>query len=280
MRRIMYAAAAAALPACLLLAAPSAGQGGGQRTLLPSDGWGSLSGRILYKGTPPAPGDLKDKMAIHADKACCLAKGASPEELQDNTWIVDPKTKGVANVLIYLRAPTGTYFPVHDADKKRARKVSIDQPRCMFVPHVLAIFPSYYDGSKDVPTGEEFEIKNSATVPHNTRATGNPLKNPGFNVTLPPGTARIFQLNPQPLPILVNCDIHPWMNAKVGVYDHPYFAITGADGRFKIERVPAGAEITFMGWHEGVGYIESKDGRKLKLEKGENKVPDIEISAR
>jgi hypothetical protein len=272
MHRIVYAAVA---PALLLIVGLSAGQ---DRQPLKAEGWGSLTGRILYDGNPPAPKSLVPNMSQHADKSCCLNPNAKPIEKEDNTWIVDPKTKGVANVLIYLKAPTGTYFPIHDKDKVRKDKVSLDQPHCMFVPHMLALYPSYFDGQKDVPTGEEFEIKNSAPVPHNTRAIGNPLKNPGFNVTLPPGSQKVFDLKPQPLPVLINCDIHPWMNAKVGVYDHPYFAITKEDGTFSIPRVPAGAEVTFMGWHEAIGYIESKDGRKLTFKAGENTVPDISIA--
>src|SRR5581483_7645640 len=106
----------------------------------------------------------------------------------------------------------------------------------------------------------------------NTRATGNPLKNPGFNITLPPGGSTEKELKPQPLPVMVNCDIHPWMNAKVGVYHHPYFAVTKADGTFTIPRVPAGAEVILMGWHEANGYVEGRDGRKLTFQPGENKV--------
>ena len=31
------------------------------------------------------------------------------------------------------------------------------------------------------------------------------------------------------------CDVHGWMNAYVGVLDHPYFAITDADGKYTLE---------------------------------------------
>ena len=38
----------------------------------------------------------------------------------------------------------------------------------------------------------------------------------------------------------LRCDIHPWMSAWVGVLDHPYFAVTDAEGKFEIENLPAG----------------------------------------
>ncbi len=270
MRRILFAAMVLALPLCLLLVQVGAGQNG-QKQLLQTNGWGSLSGRVLYKGVPPKPADITDKMKIHADKACCL--GGKGLELVDNTWIVDPKTMGVANVLIYLKAPTGKYFPIHVADKKRADTVVLDQPHCMFDPHVLALYPSYFDGEKQVPTGQKFIVKNSAPVPHNTRATGNATKpNNSFNINLPPGGELPKLLEPQPLPILINCDIHPWMGARIGVYEHPYFAVTKSDGTFEIPRVPAGATVTVMGWHEDVGYVPGKEGKQVEIKQGKNEV--------
>ena len=32
------------------------------------------------------------------------------------------------------------------------------------------------------------------------------------------------------------CDVHGWMNAYVGVLDHPYFAVTDEDGKFELKR--------------------------------------------
>jgi hypothetical protein len=251
---------------------------GQEKKLLAADGWGSLSGRVVYKGDLPKPDSLVPKMQVHADKQCCLT-GKDAEKI-DPTWVVDPKTKGVANVLVYLRAPAGTYFPIHDDDKKRTDIVVIDQPHCAFVPHVVALFPSYFDGKEQVSTGQKFQIQNSAPVPHNTRATPDPLKNVGFNITLPPGAKNEFVMKPQRLPIMINCDIHPWMNARVGVYDHPYFAVTKTDGAFSLPRVPAGAEIELISWHEANGWVEGKDGRKLNLKAGKNDLADIPITAR
>ena len=38
----------------------------------------------------------------------------------------------------------------------------------------------------------------------------------------------------------MKCDVHPWMSARVYVLDHPFFAVTGADGRFEIAGLPPG----------------------------------------
>ena len=48
------------------------------------------------------------------------------------------------------------------------------------------------------------------------------------------------------------CDVHKWMNAFVGVVDHPFFAVTGADGAFELKGLPPGT-YTVEAWHEKFG---------------------------
>jgi hypothetical protein len=57
--------------------------------------------------------------------------------------------------------------------------------------------------------------------------------------------------------IRVKCDIHSWMRAWIGVVDNPYFAVTGADGKFEIGNVPAG-EYTLEAWQEVLGKQQQK----------------------
>src|SRR5207247_5859701 len=55
--------------------------------------------------------------------------------------------------------------------------------------------------------------------------------------------------------VRVGCDVHPWMRGWLVVLDHPYAAVTGADGRFAIAAVPAGS-YTLALWHEMLGRAE------------------------
>jgi hypothetical protein len=220
-------------------------------------------------------------MAMHADKTCCLAGKAN--EKVDLTWLVDPKTKGVANVVIWLKAPPGTSFPIHEKFKVRKEIIEIDQPHCAFLPRVAVYNPYYMENGKKVPTGQQMLMRNSSTVNHNIRAVGHPDKNPGFNVNVPAGgqlDVTKKNMEAQVLPVNINCDIHPWMAAKLFVFDHPYYAITKADGSFEIPYVPAGAEVNVMGWHEGKGWVleGGKKGQNIQITSGKNEL-NIEFKA-
>ena len=68
----------------------------------------------------------------------------------------------------------------------------------------------------------------------------------------------------------VKCDVHPWMLAHVNVFDHPFFAVTGADGGFEIKGLPAGS-YTLEAWHETLGTRTQKvtaDGKKAVTHRG------------
>src|SRR5262245_20888815 len=160
MRRFSIIVTTLLLPTFLLVASPGCGKkdksgdGGGDgdgkppekhkpRVALKADSFdGTIKGYVELDGTPP-PRDVLADIKKTDVKACREA----PEDQQINqTWIVDPKTKRVANVLVFLRPPDGKYFPF-DKDKITFEKeVHIDQPFCAFVPHVSAVFPVYYDG--------------------------------------------------------------------------------------------------------------------------------------
>ena len=50
-------------------------------------------------------------------------------------------------------------------------------------------------------------------------------------------------------PFSSECAIHPWMRFWTLVVDHPYAAVTDANGNFTIPDLPAGKH-TFKIWHE------------------------------
>jgi hypothetical protein len=67
------------------------------------------------------------------------------------------------------------------------------------------------------------------------------------------------------------------MAARLFVFDHPYYAITKADGTYEIPLVPAGAEISVFAWHEGQGWVLTNKGQAVTVEKGKKKTLDFQV---
>ena len=59
--------------------------------------------------------------------------------------------------------------------------------------------------------------------------------------------------------VTLRCDIHDHMRGLILVLDTPYFVVTGADGRFRLSRLPAG-HYTLKAW------IDSKTTRERPVE--------------
>lgn len=280
MRRVFLGSLVLSLSAGFLLSVPTQGQE--KKKLLASTGWGSLSGKVTLEGKIPEPKtkELLKQMMAHADKVCCLDPKAKDVEKIDSRWLVDPKTKGIANVAVWIMPPAGSYFPIHEKLKVRKEEIVLDQPHCAFLPRMSAYQPFYFDGSKEVATGQKLIIRNSSTVNHNVRATGSAkIPDNSFNKNVIAGGEISPDFKPQLLPININCDIHTWMAAKLFVFDHPYYAITKEDGSFTFPPVPAGAEVALMAYHEEVGWLlpeakngvtPSKKGEPITLKTGEN----------
>src|SRR5262245_24882012 len=81
-----------------------------------------IKGVVVYDGDPPVPEEIA---ALKKDPACVKA----PEsERVSQMWLVDKNTKGVANVVVWLKPPAGKYFAVKDEDKKPPEFMIVDQP--------------------------------------------------------------------------------------------------------------------------------------------------------
>ena len=135
------------------------------------------------------------------------------------------------NVFVYISS---------DVDAARLPPVPstplvLDQLGCIFRPHVLGM-----------RAGRKLVAANNDTVSHNVRVSAK--RNDDPNRTIGPGTLLELSFDNQEVAVKFACDIHPWMSAYLCVVDHPYFAVSGPDGSFRIENVPPGKyDLTF--WH-------------------------------
>jgi plastocyanin len=207
--------------------------------------WGTLKGQVVWAGGAVPP---RDKLDVTKDPAECLKKGP----LYSEKYVVNPKNKGVRWVLVWLTdadSPTKA-VPVHPALKPIKDKVVVmDQPCCMFEPHVVGL-----------REGQTIEFKNSAKIPHNVKVDGG-AKGPNINPILPPGASHKEEnVEARKFPIPVSCSIHPWMKGWVGVFKGPYFAVTDENGHFEMKNAPAG-KFRLMAWQEEQGWVAGDDGK-------------------
>jgi hypothetical protein len=252
-----------------VVAADNDKKGGGDEATVPLDKPtdATIKGYVKYKGEAPKM-KVDDRIMKHKDDGAKCMEGGKKDEMNisEQMWIIG-KDNGVDNVVISLAPPAGKSFKIPDELKAELKETKhIDQPFCMYVPHVLAVF-----------TNQPVIFKNTANVSHNINLQGG--KNGEFVKVIGPGQdtePRSFKYpTKENDPINVGCNMHGWMNAKILVLRDPYFAKTNRDGFFEIKHVPSDAKLTVYMWHEATGR---KEARVIETKKGDNEV-NLEISA-
>ena len=212
--------------------------------------WGTIEGQFVADSKIDVPVRFKKGDPTVKDPAVCAAA-----DIPDDTLVVNPANNGIANVFIYLRKAPADVHP--DLKAVPTTKPVLDQLGCRFLPHGLTL-----------RVGQSVQCINSDGAAHNLHT--NPVAGTSENFIVQPndkvGKDVKFALN-ETLPVKVNCDIHSWMDAYWLVSDHPYVAVTDADGKFKIENLPVG-EHEFRVWHERQGYLNRT--YKVKVVAGQN----------
>jgi len=187
----------------------------------------TVTGRVLLDGTAPAPTTIKTA----SDPTCAEANKG---DLKTETFVVDDG--GLENVFVYIKDGLGNKY-LFDTP---TTPVVLDQKGCHYEPHVLG-----------VRVGQPLEILNSDSTMHNVH--GMPQTNREFNFGEPVAGMKMDTTFTAPEVLIpFKCDVHSWMNAYIGVVDHPYFAVTGNGGKFELKTIPPGT-YTIEAVHEKLG---------------------------
>ena len=192
----------------------------------------TLTGKVHFKGTPPAP----QKIKVDADPTCAaLHQG----EVVQQACVINPNGT-LKDVFVYVKK--GLEGKSFETPKK---PVVLDQKGCLYEPHVFGI-----------QTNQPLEILNSDTTLHNVHAL--PAKNPEFNLGMPLKGMKLTKSFATPeVMIKFKCEVHPWMAGYVGVLDHPFYSVTRNEGVFELKDLPAG-EYEIAAWHEHCGTLTQK----------------------
>ena len=143
--------------------------------------------------------------------------------------------RGIRWAVVSLQSP-----PAGPRPEPSGKPVPMDQQQCIYIPRVVV-----------VPVGGTVEFLNSDRLLHNLHSASS--ENPSFNRTQPKGRT-IPVVFKKPETVRIDCDLHTWMRAWVVVTEHPFYAVTEANGEFVIDNVPPG-KYTLKIWQETLGTV-------------------------
>ena len=198
-------------------------------------------------------------LAVAALLAAC-ALLAVPGALRAATLEVEARnTEGapIADAVAYAM-PRGV------APAFRKREAQVEQVDKQFVPLVSV-----------VQTGTAVQFPNRDQIRHHVYSFSPPRP---FELKLYVGTPVAPLVFDKPGEVVLGCNIHDHMIAYVYVVDTPHFAKTGADGKARIEGLPAG-EYDVKLWYYAQG-LPAPDTLAVKLRADESAPAAWAISVR
>ena len=183
---------------------------------------GAITGAVNYSGPPPK----QEKIDRKGDAAC------TKSDAFDESILVSKDGKGLQNVVVRLKNGPAAPAP--------ATPISVEQDGCLYRPRV-----------QGAVAGQKIEIRNTDPTLHNVHGYQGPKT--VFNQAQPPKAAALSKTIAADADVIkLKCDVHSWMVSYIVVSKSPFFATSGADGRFEIKDVPPG-KYTVEAWHEKLG---------------------------
>ena len=185
----------------------------------------SISGKVTLKGADAAK---LNKIVDVGGNPFCTGHG----NIADPAWKISPEG-ALADVVITVRG------------SQRASNASaaplIDQTKCEFVPHTVAIQP-----------GQTVRFHNSDLTFHNIRVARYEAQGKIANIDnfgQPSRGDENVKVFNTPGIYRLECDVHRWMNAWVFVHEGVHSAVSAADGHFSISRALADGDYVVEAWH-------------------------------
>ena len=196
-------------------------------------------------GQSTALGRIEGQVRLVLPPASAVPSGVYPSRRVSRP---QPKASEIANVIVFLKNPPRRAEPV-------TMHATITQKDEAFVPRVVAI-----------TAGSTIDFPNTDPFFHNVFSLS---RGATFDLgRYPKGESRNRRF-PNAGLVKVYCHIHSHMTAAIMVFDHGFFRIPGADGRFTLDEVPAGS-YQISAWHERIGEstntIKVEPGRTARVE--------------
>jgi undecaprenyl-diphosphatase len=205
----------------------------------------TLTGRVVWPGTGPVP---PPRVITDAQWP------GTPPGTVDEELLVDPATRGVRNVVVWLADEPG------DRTARPLRQGLADRPPAT---HAITAGPTQFSPRVVVARGGDTLAVRPA-APHRVEVGGERR------------TALTLVAGPRPVPI--SAEPLGWMRAWAWAFDHPFAAVTGPDGRFSIPDAPPGRRRLVV-WHERGFHRNATGGTPIDLPAGgTHELPAVELT--
>jgi hypothetical protein len=198
--------------------------------------WATLKGRFVYEGELP-----KRKIVNIRESTKSTFGIPSDFRLTDDRLLVDEKSRGIANILVYAapeRSGSKTAMPVFPSLK------SASLPEHVLTLENLVLTPriSYMQTSQSVVFVNPYSIwmifSYQAPSERAVRIRVNAGRRVSHTISKP-------TTSPAEFPHGVGAGSGGWLLVR----DNPYVTMTNAEGQFEFKNLPVGA-WQFVAWHE------------------------------
>lgn len=192
---------------------------------------GSIAGSVRWLGPPPDAVMLP----VRAHREVC-------GDEQPSLAVQVGRSGGVPDTVVWLvnvRRGAAIELPPEPP------VITLDD--CRFQPRVLA-----------VAVGTSVLFRSADPVIHNVHAfmDGTSV----WDFALPTEGSAQTRTVEAPGVLRLLSDVHSFMQGWLHAFTHPYFAVTDAEGRFRIASVPPGQYVMHV-WHEGWRVVGTEAGR-------------------
>jgi hypothetical protein len=210
-------------------------------------GGATVSGVVKFEGTPPRVGfyDMSAKpecVALHGDKQMPL----------ENLTVNENGT--LQNAVVYVKRGAGKYLPFKEP-------VVLDQIGCTYVPHVWGMM-----------VDQDLLLKNTDGFLHNVLVTENRSMNESMPTSREILKPRWFK-KPE-LGTTFSCAVHAWMRGFACIFEHPFYSVTGQDGKFEIKHLPPG-KYTLAAWHRAYPKLKTPADVEIEVAEGDAKTQEF-----
>jgi plastocyanin len=205
-------------------------------------GSGTIGGRVTLEGTLP------QEQQLPLDAACSASSKDHGQQMPRFTRTYVTKDGGLGDVLVTLVDIPPQPIPAATGP------LTIEQRGCEYEPYVA-----------DCQVGQTIHVTNLDPLTHNIHTLPAVPGNKEVNKSQAAKAKPLEFVYDKPEEFLrFKCDVHPWMLSYVSVLNHPFYAVTGEDGRFTVKGLPDGKyKVKFKHRKAGekIEEVEVKDGQ-------------------